>query len=257
MFKHISILVVLTLTLSLASGFMITQISSFSASKMVRNAASNADDDEWKNIIGSEYNIEQYLGQDGWRYRMAKTQDEIKEEGDYTFFQRMFGATSNNKVRLEAREDARVNYEVDSEKQSLNNEWIMKYGYKRFYTSYLDKSQLTEGESEKLKKTAVVAPPSKAKVEKEEKKGGGLPSFSMPSFGKSSSSSAKKVEDKPKANSSRPSVVKATVSKSVESTPVSKPKPQPSAKKISFTVSPVKKAKFGGGNLNLMKSPKK
>jgi len=237
---------------------MIAQTSSFSASKMIRNAASNADDDDWKNIIGSEYNIEQYLGEDGWRYRMAKTEDEIKEEGDYTFFQRMFGATSNNKVRLEAREDARVNYEVDAEKQSLNNEWIMKYGYKRFYPSYLDKAQLTEGESEKLKKTAVVATPSKAK---EEKKGGGIASFSMPSFGKSSSSSTKKIEDKPKANSSRPSVVKATtattVSKSVESTPVSKPKPQPSAKKMSFTVSPVKKGNFGGGNLNLMKSPKK
>merc|ERR1712146_856634 len=86
----------------------------FARSKMTRYAAtSDADDDDWKKIIGSEYNIEEYLGQDGWRYRMAKTQDEIKEEGDYTFFQRMFGATSNNKVRLAAREDARQNYEVD------------------------------------------------------------------------------------------------------------------------------------------------
>merc|ERR1712054_711934 len=207
---------------------------------MTRYAAtSDADDDDWKKIIGSEYNIEEYLGQDGWRYRMAKTQDEIKEEGDYTFFQRMFGATSNNKVRLAAREDARENYEVDGEKQALNNEWVLKYGYKRFYPSYLDKAALSEAEEEDK------------------------PKFSMPSFGSfeksSSKSSTPTTTSAPKATSSRPSAVKVSAPKAtpvVESAPA-KAKPDPSPKKMTFTVSAFRKDKQQGGNLNLMKSPKK
>jgi len=209
-----------------------------------------------KKIIGSEYNIEEYLGQDGWRYRMAKTQDEIKEEGDYTFFQRMFGATSNNKVRLAAREDARENYQVDGEKQALNNEWVLKYGYKRFYPSYLDKAALSEAEAESMKKKPVVATPAKAKEEDK-------PKFSMPSFGSfgksSSKSSTPKTTSAPKATSSRPSVVKVSASKAtpvVESAPA-KAKPIPSPKKMTFTVSAFRKDKQKEGNLNLMKSPKK
>merc|ERR1712146_740944 len=201
---------------------------------------SSSDDEEWKNIIGSEYNIEQYLGQDGWRYRMAKTEDEIEAEGDYTFFQRMFGATSNNKVRLAAREDARENYQVDADKQALNNEWIMKYGYKRFYPSYLDKAALSEKESESMKKKPVVATPNKAKEVKEDK-----PKFSMPSFGSfgqsSSKSSAPNTASTSKATSSRPTAVKTTAVKTsapkatpvVESAPA-KTKPIPSPKKMTF-----------------------
>lgn len=259
MFKYISILVVMTLSLSLVSGFMISQSSSLSRSKSSRYAAtSDADDDDWKKIIGSEYNIEEYLGQDGWRYRMAKTQDEIKEEGDYTFFQRMFGATSNNQVRLAAREDARQNYQVDSDKQALNNEWVMKYGYKRFYPSYLDKAALSDAEAESMKKTPVVATPAKAKEVKEDK-----PKFSMPSFGSfgqsSSKASAPNTASTSKTTSSRPTAVKTSAPKAtpaVESART-KPKPIPSPKKMTFTVSTFGKGKEQGGNLNLMKSPKK
>lgn len=262
MFKYISILVVMTLSLSLVSGFMLSQSSSLSRSKMTRYATtSDADDDDWKKIIGSEYNIEEYLGQDGWRYRMAKTEDEINEEGDYTFFQRMFGATSNNKVRLAAREDARQNYQVDSDKQALNNEWVMKYGYKRFYPSYLDKAALSDAEAESMKKKPVVATPAKAKEVKEDK-----PKFSMPSmpsfgsFGQSSSkSSAPNTASTSKATSSRPTAVKTSAPKAtpvVESAPA-KTKPIPSPKKMTFTVSTFGKGKDQGGNLNLMKSPKK
>jgi len=190
---------------------------------------------------------------------MAKTEDEIKAEGDYTFFQRMFGATSNNQVRLAAREDARENYQVDADKQALNNEWIMKYGYKRFYTSYLDKAALTEKENESMKKKPVVATPNKTP---EEKKTGGMPSFSMPSmpsmpsFGKSNS--AEKTTSTPKATKSRPAAVKvsAPASNIVESSPISKTSTS-APRKMTFTVSPVKRNKEGGGNLNLMKSPRK
>lgn len=252
MLKNITVLVIMTLSLSIVSGFMISQPSSLSASKVVRYGSSS-DDEEWKNIIGSEYNIEQYLGEDGWRYRMAKTEDEIKAEGDYTFFQRMFGATSNNKVRLAAREDARENYQVDAEKQALNNEWIMKYGYKRFYPSYLDKAALSEKESESMKKKPVVATPNKTP---EQKKTGGMSSFSMPSFGKSNS--AEKTTSTPKATKSRPAAVKvsAPTSNIVESSPISTTSTS-TPRKMTFTVSPVKKNKEGGGNLNLMKSPRK
>lgn len=240
----------MTLTLSLVSGFMIAQSPSSSASKFARYAAAS-DDDSWKNIIGSEYNIEEYLNEDGWRYRMAQTKDEIKDEGELTFFQRMFGATSNNKVRLAAREDARVNYKVDEEKEALNNEWILKYGYKRFYTSYLDKSMLD---------TEAAPPAATTTSTPKEKTGSGisLPSISFPSMG-SSKPAASKTTAAPKANSSRPAAVAAKIVEEksiVDSTPVTKPKPVPSSKKMSFTVSSVKKS-GPGGNLKLMKAPKK
>lgn len=261
MSKTVSILVVMTLTLSLVSGFMIAQNPSSSSSKFARYAAASDDDDSWKNIMGSEYNIEEYLNEDGWRYRMAQTQDEIKDEGELTFFQRMFGATSNNKVRLAAREDARVNYKVDAEKEALNNEWVLKYGYKRFYTSYLDKSMLDTDAVESVKE----APPATTTTSTpKEKTGSGisLPKISFPSMGGSkaaASTTSATTTAAPKAPSGRPSVVasKKTEEKSIlDSTPVTKAKPTPSAKKMTFTVSAVKKS-GPGGNLNMMKAPKK
>ena len=56
----------------------------------------------------------------------------------------MFGATSNNAARMAARSYGRaLTIETyDAAKAAENKEWIAKYGYKRWGTSYLDKSSL-------------------------------------------------------------------------------------------------------------------
>ena len=64
--------------------------------------------------------------------------------GEWNFFQKMFGGTSNNKERLAARAYARGLSidKYDPAKAAENKEWIAKYGYKRWGMSYVDKSSL-------------------------------------------------------------------------------------------------------------------
>ena len=64
--------------------------------------------------------------------------------GDYGLLEKMFGATSNNEARLAARQYGRNLKidEYDAKKAEENKEWIAKYGYKRWGTSYMDKANL-------------------------------------------------------------------------------------------------------------------
>mmetsp|Transcript_8381 Transcript_8381/g.14084 ORF Transcript_8381/g.14084 Transcript_8381/m.14084 type:complete len:207 (-) Transcript_8381:429-1049(-) len=52
----------------------------------------------------TETTLRSYLGEQGLRYAMNKTDKEINEEGDYDLFERVFGQTSNNAVRRELLE---------------------------------------------------------------------------------------------------------------------------------------------------------
>jgi hypothetical protein len=46
----------------------------------VAAGAAGADDD-WRNIVGSEANLRQYLGGEGFRYCLNKTPEELEKEG--------------------------------------------------------------------------------------------------------------------------------------------------------------------------------
>lgn len=121
-------------------------------------------DDDWRSIVGSEANLRQYLGSEGFRYCLNKTPEELEKEGacvrysagirvvgmgmgtgaggrrflseigrhrfvnhhrtptphvpsppnqtntpgDYSLFEKMFGATSNNEARLAAKSYGRA-----------------------------------------------------------------------------------------------------------------------------------------------------
>jgi hypothetical protein len=41
-----------------------------------------------------------YLSEQGLRYRMDKTEQEIATEGDYSLFEKLFGQTSNNPAKM-------------------------------------------------------------------------------------------------------------------------------------------------------------
>uniref|UniRef100_A0A7S2V2P5 PS II complex 12 kDa extrinsic protein n=1 Tax=Fibrocapsa japonica TaxID=94617 RepID=A0A7S2V2P5_9STRA len=92
-------------------------------------------------FVPSETWLADYLGENGLRYAMNKTPQELETEGDYPLLDRLFGQTSNNGARLELKKVARakansLTAEQEEEKQS----WLSKFGYGRFFPAYVDKS---------------------------------------------------------------------------------------------------------------------
>ena len=51
-----------------------------SATRVAAGAGAGADDD-WRSIVGSEANLRQYLGSEGFRYCLNKTPEELEKEG--------------------------------------------------------------------------------------------------------------------------------------------------------------------------------
>jgi len=168
----------------------------------VQAGAAASDDDDWRKIISSEANLSNYLGEEGFRYNMNQTPEEEKKEG-WNLFSKIFGATSNNAARMSARSYGRaLTIDVyDAAKAAENKEWIAKYGYKRWGTSYVDKSDL---ETEKgaaaaslAVKTATPAPKAASKLAFSfPKLGGGAKSEAAPA----KKTSAVKVSAKPVAS---------------------------------------------------------
>jgi hypothetical protein len=48
----------------------------------VAAGASAGGDDDWRSIVGSEANLRQYLGKEGFRYCLNKTPEEEAKEGE-------------------------------------------------------------------------------------------------------------------------------------------------------------------------------
>eukprot|EP00611_Tribonema_gayanum_P005702 TRINITY_DN14918_c0_g1_i1.p1 TRINITY_DN14918_c0_g1~~TRINITY_DN14918_c0_g1_i1.p1 ORF type:complete len:227 (-),score=63.25 TRINITY_DN14918_c0_g1_i1:28-708(-) len=107
-------------------------------------------------FVPSELFMQQYLGQDGIRYSMGKTPQEIETEGDYGFFEAIFGQTSNNAAKKELKKQAR-----ESAKKVLYTErakeWLVKYGYPRAFPAYVDISGEDPAESAPVVKAAMAA----------------------------------------------------------------------------------------------------
>ncbi len=194
--------------------------------------------------MGSEANLRDYLGGEGFRYCLNKTPQELEKEGDYNLFEKMFGATSNNEARFSARAYGRALTidTYDAAKAAENKEWIAKYGYKRWGTSYLDKSDLEKeaGASPAASKSAgkPAAKPAAAK-----------PAFSFPSFGNGGGATAATPAKKTSA-------VRVTAAAPKAAAPAAAPKAA-APKAAAPPTGPLsgKPQAQGKGNLNLLKKP--
>ncbi|CAM9933339.1 unnamed protein product [Heterosigma akashiwo] len=90
----------------------------------------------------TESTLRQYLGDQGLRYNLNKTDKEIETEGDYNIFQKIIGATSNNDARLALKKEARLKAgKPNAEQASRAAEWLEKYGYARYFPAYMDKAK--------------------------------------------------------------------------------------------------------------------
>lgn len=197
------------------------------------------DGEDWKNIVGSEANLRNYLGGEGFRYCLNKTPQELEKEGDYNLFEKMFGATSNNEARFSARAYGRALTidTYDSAKAAENKEWIAKYGYKRWGTSYLDKSDL---EKETPASKPVSKPASKPTANK--------PAFSFPSFGGGGAKAAP-------APAKKTSAVKVTAAAPKAAAPAAPKAAKPKAAAPPSGPLSGKPQAQGKGNVNLFKKP--
>lgn|SRR6056297_2790707 len=211
----------------------------------VHAGASAGGDDDWKNIINSEANLASYLSEEGFRYCLNKTPEELEKEGDYNIFEKMFGATSNNAARMAARSFGRslTIDAYDAKKAAENKEWVAKYGYKRWVTSYVDKSDL---ETEKgAAPAAVAASAKKAAPPAQPRKS----AFSFPKFGGQVAASTP-------GPAKKSSPVKVTAAaKPAAAKPAPTPKAAAPKAKAAAPTGPLsgKPQAQGKGNLNLLK----
>ncbi|CAM9688855.1 unnamed protein product, partial [Ascophyllum nodosum] len=90
-------------------------------------------------FIPSEEWFGKYMGEQGLRYALNKTPDEVEKEGDYSLLEKLFGQTSNNKAQMDLKAQvlAKANIPTNPERYK---EWTAKYGYGRFFPMYVDKS---------------------------------------------------------------------------------------------------------------------
>lgn len=225
----------------------------------VQAGASAGGDDDWKSIINSEANLRNYLGEEGFRYCLNKTPEELEKEGDYNIFEKMFGATSNNDARMAARSYGRaLTIDVyDEAKAAENKEWIAKYGYKRWGTSvtYIDKSDLETEKKSAPTSVAKKAAPAAAKTTNK-------PAFSFPKFGGlgglGGGGGAKAAAAAPAKKSSPVKVTAAKPAAAAAAKPAAAP-PAPKAAKAKAAAPPTgplsgKPQAQGKGNLNLLKN---
>jgi hypothetical protein len=103
----------------------------------------------------TEVSLREYLGSQGLRYNLNKTDKEIESEGDYSILDKVFGPTSNNAARLALKKEVRVKASTPSPSQiQVATEWLTKYGYSRFFPAYMDKSQESADEVKATEKAA-------------------------------------------------------------------------------------------------------
>eukprot|EP00904_Undaria_pinnatifida_P006081 jgi/Undpi1/2602/HiC_scaffold_13.g05981.m1 len=95
-------------------------------------------------FIPSEEWLGEYMGQQGLRYALNKTPEEVKKEGDYTLLEKLFGQTSNNKARMDLKAEVLAKANIPTN-PSLYKSWTAKYGYGRFFPVYVDKSGNPDG----------------------------------------------------------------------------------------------------------------
>jgi hypothetical protein len=212
-------------------------------------AAGGGGDEDWKNIVGSEANLRQYLGEEGFRYCLNKTPEELEKEGDYGLLEKMFGATSNNDARMAARSYGRALTidTYDAAKAAENKEWIAKYGYKRWGTSYMDKSSLEVEQAAK----AASAPAAKAAPKAAPK--ASKPAFSFPSFGGGGGGSSAAAAPK-KGGSAVKVTAAAPAAKAAPAKAAPAPAPKPKAAPAPTGPLSVKPPAAGKGNLDLLKN---
>ncbi|CAN0020042.1 unnamed protein product [Ectocarpus sp. 8 AP-2014] len=108
-------------------------------------------------FIPSEEWLGEYLGEQGLRYRMDKTEKEVAEEGDYTLLEKIFGQTSNNAERMKLKAEVLAKADIPTN-PSLYKTWTEKYGYGRFFPVYVDKSGLSDDTPAPAKASKTVAP---------------------------------------------------------------------------------------------------
>jgi hypothetical protein len=171
---------------------------------------------------------------------MNQTPEEEKTEGK-NLFSKMFGSTSNNAARMSARSYGRaLTIDVyDAAKAAENKEWIAKYGYKRWGTSYVDKSDL---QTEKAAAPASLASKKAAPAPKAASK----PAFSFPKLGGGGGKSEAAAPAK------KTSAVKVTAAKPAAAAPAAA---APKVKAAAPPTGPLssKPQAQGKGNINLFK----
>jgi len=94
--------------------------------------------------------------------------------GDFNLWEKIWGGTSNNADRAAARAGFRQITTIDQydpKKAKESKEWLAKYGYKRYYLPYLDKS--AEGQVEPAAAPKAAAPAPKVSSNHGSSSGGG------------------------------------------------------------------------------------
>mmetsp|Transcript_718 Transcript_718/g.952 ORF Transcript_718/g.952 Transcript_718/m.952 type:complete len:222 (-) Transcript_718:69-734(-) len=198
-----SFIVLAIIALISVSVFAFTNVQTVRSISLIKNCNSvlNAKFTE-DDFIPSERWYQEYLGQEGIRYSMGKTPQEIEKEGDYNIFQAMFGQTSNNEKKKELKQEARIAAYKNKDKER-SDFWLQRYGYPRFFPAYIDRSGEDETDNVTTPPTPVAAPSPVAVKPQPKKTTSANPQVQKPT------STRIKVVERPKAPVAAP--VKASV----------------------------------------------